>query len=48
MSIVGEMVTLELATRLEPFDPKIDTSVIGQRWKRWMRSFKLKVLLVSG
>jgi len=39
MSIVGEMVTLELATRLEPFDPKIDTSVIGQRWKRWMRSF---------
>ena len=33
------MVTLELATRLEPFDPKIETSVIGQRWKRWMRSF---------
>jgi len=34
-----EMVTLELATRLEPFDAKTETSVIGQRWNRWMRSF---------
>ena len=28
------MVTLEPATRLKPFDPKIETSVISQRWIR--------------